>query len=275
LDQTFLSSETFLMNLHDVRALAGPKFVPLTRGKVQTFLLHTSESRADQNLEEAVAFDKRRCVTFAEKLSSLTLNYTQSSCILECQLRLAMASCNVTCVPWNYPPLDERSFICSAAEAMCVQDLIQTSDDSLARCLEEDTLANCPVACDSFSYDPLYLSEELHSTEECLEMFPFSSGSSVKSYIPSDFSSTIGFQPPQSPLEMHIDELHSRELTNILMANTGRRFKDNPLMTCNLLMRKSAMVHIKTNAERIRVITLRRQYDFSATLAALGLYRTL
>jgi len=239
------------MNLHHKNALVGRESISLRHGMLYSIFLQSFPLEADEGLRWAVPFYQRNCLSHTEKGSFVTRNYTQSGCFLECKLRAARRACQTECIPWDFPPVDGSAELCDKDQAECVYRMMRDYDVKES-CEREETSEECPMECNSVSYGWTTLKETLNVTETCLDI------------LDSLAISGDEFDAYSLDLIFFLDALEIDELGSWF----NPRNRGN--LICTLLARRSSMVKIKPNAERITVVKLHERFPFSATLAAIG-----
>ena len=155
---SLLSFPPFRVSIHDPMSVADLRRsgVEVEAGYISTFLITPSQivtSKSARGLPE----EKREC-RFQFDSQSLTLfnEYTQSSCIFECQLKKALEKCH--CMPWNYPQLNGSHPICHRVSNKCFEKVMSDSNSTID--------CNCPFDCattryaysvSSTAFDPIVL----------------------------------------------------------------------------------------------------------------------
>ena len=129
----------FKIAIHDPMATADLRGsgVEVEPGYVTTFLITPSQIVSSSNLK-VLNEEQRQCRFHSEgrKLKLFT-KYTQSSCLLECQVQEAYQSCQ--CIPWNYPHFEEGIPICHKFSQKCFE-LVMSNMTSSKTC-------DCPFDC--------------------------------------------------------------------------------------------------------------------------------
>ena len=112
-------------------------------GYISTFLITPSQVVTSKDAR-GMSEDQRGCRFFFEsKELKLFKDYSQSSCLFECQLKQASRKCQ--CVPWNYPQLEPIP-LCNYVSQNCFEKVM--GDTSvLANCSSE-----CPYDCATTRY---------------------------------------------------------------------------------------------------------------------------
>jgi len=79
------------------------------------------------------------------------------------------------------------------------------------------------------------------------------------------------FTIPSSEVIHHLDELTMKDFTEGMHSN---ELQQNILLgditKCELLMRKSALIHIQSVVERVDIVIFDEKFNFGTTLAVLG-----
>ena len=111
--------------------------VEVEPGYVTTFLITPSQIVTSSNVK-GLNEDQRQCRYHLEgKELKLFTKYTQSSCLLECQVRVAYQKCQ--CIPWNYPHFEDGIPICHKFPQKCFE-MAMTNMTSSNTC-------DCPFDC--------------------------------------------------------------------------------------------------------------------------------
>ena len=128
------------MSIADLRA-AG---VDVEVGYISTFLITPSQVVTSKDAR-GMTEEQRQCRFFFESQDlKLFKDYSQSSCLFECQLKYASLKCQ--CVPWNYPQLFEDIQLCNYVSQNCFEKAMGNTT-ILANCS-----ANCPYDCATTRY---------------------------------------------------------------------------------------------------------------------------
>ena len=104
---------------------------------------HTTIHVVPKILETSSYFDnldveKRECKLPRETSQFRLFNeYTQSACVLECQLQEAYSQCH--CIPWNYPHFEEGIPICNRFSQDCFEKAMADTNSS--------STCDCPFDC--------------------------------------------------------------------------------------------------------------------------------
>ncbi len=119
--------------------------VNLKPGFTYTFLVHPSVIETD---DSALSMDieKRKCMSTHDKHNLKAFkHYSQSSCLYECHLRLAVQACN--CTKWDYIAYDESIPLCTSRVGFfCFKDVMSRPPSDLSQC-------SCPSNCQSYMYE--------------------------------------------------------------------------------------------------------------------------
>ena len=95
-----------------------------------------------------------------EETEGLTIfqTYSREACILECQIKRAVARCG--CYPWEYPISTEGTFLfCDNIGNICFDRMMKNISTALA--------CHCPMDCDSVSYSYSIVSNPISEEEQC------------------------------------------------------------------------------------------------------------
>ncbi len=98
--------------------------------------------------------EKRNCLSKDESQNLVIFKtYSQTSCLFECQLRLATHSCN--CTKWDYPKVDERYPTCVDRHAYDFRMPELSSTDCFDTAMKKPVRlrdCDCPNDCDYIQY---------------------------------------------------------------------------------------------------------------------------
>ena len=131
--------------LHDpmeVPDLLNGKII-LKANREYTILITPSVMVADPSIN-SLSIDRRGC-QLKEETGDLKIfkHYSQSACLLECQLQLGLDTCG--CIPWNFPHFNTDSPVCHEQITKgCFYPLLLKT--TVKAC-------NCPQDCDAIQYE--------------------------------------------------------------------------------------------------------------------------
>ena len=129
----------FKIAIHDPTEIADLRQtgVEIEPGYTSTFLITPSQIVTSSSAKDLTE-EQRQC-RFDLENGSLKLfkDYSQSACLLECELQEAYGRCQ--CIPWNYPHLEEGMPICNQFGRDCFETAMANASSS-ASC-------NCPFDC--------------------------------------------------------------------------------------------------------------------------------
>eukprot|EP00094_Tigriopus_californicus_P010168 TCALIF_09807-PA protein Name:"Similar to ppk28 Pickpocket protein 28 (Drosophila melanogaster)" AED:0.27 eAED:0.27 QI:0/0/0/0.33/1/1/3/0/892 len=174
----------FLEMKHEFKiAINNPDSLPDLRGNFieiksgfQYKILITPVQYASDPSVEALSYEDRNC-RMAHEIEDFKVfdKYSQSGCILECQLKRALKICR--CIPWNFPHFyqdnGELTDICDYDGNACVDQLMDDYNQT-----ESITDCQCYPECDSFVYS---YSLSVNVLDDLCQ------NSSIKSYLSSGY----------------------------------------------------------------------------------------
>ncbi len=185
-------------------ALHDPMTIPDLRGSVieiqpgyMTTVMITPQQI--QTSEDALSLNPlvRNC-KFKQETEHLKLfkEYSQSACLLECQLKIAYDYCQ--CIPWNYPQFQSGMPVCHAFGMFCFEQTLQNYNLNCT----EDCLDDCSITRYSYSVSAIKIADDPGFVEQIVQQFqPF-----FKHYD-NIMEGGHGFKPNPEKLD---DEFRSR-----------------------------------------------------------------
>lgn len=134
----------FKIGIHDPTEIADLRQtgIEIEPGYTSTFLI--TPSQIVTSLSPKGLMEEQRQCRFDLENGSLRLfkDYSQSGCLLECELQEAYERCQ--CIPWNYPHLEEDMPICNQFGRDCFETAMSNASSS-ATC-------DCPFDCSYTRY---------------------------------------------------------------------------------------------------------------------------
>ena len=129
----------FKVAIHDPMSIGDLRRsgVEVEPGYISTFLITPSQIVTSSSAK-GLAEERRQCrFNFESRSLKLFTEYTQSSCLFECQLREAYNHCQ--CIPWNYPHFEKGIPICHRFSQECFESVMSNTSSSIG--------CNCPFDC--------------------------------------------------------------------------------------------------------------------------------
>ena len=92
-------------------------------GYITTFLVTTSQVMSSEDIQR-LEKGRRKCVfPFENDGMDIFSEYTQSACVFECMLKMAVEKCG--CVPWNYPRFYLTTDVCDYLGVFCFEKVLK------------------------------------------------------------------------------------------------------------------------------------------------------
>ncbi len=97
--------------------------------------LDAVDVRADKEGIQDIPVDKRQCL-FPDEGDFLQYhrNYSQASCLLECQMDYVTQRMSEPCIPWYLPRLDGRMPMCDPWQAVEYKDILDEMTEECEEC---------------------------------------------------------------------------------------------------------------------------------------------
>ena len=129
----------FKITIHDPMSIGDLRRsgVELEPGYIFTFLITPSQIVTSRSAKDLPQKDRQCQFGFESRSLKLFNEYTQSACVLECQLQEAYSQCH--CIPWNYPHFEEGIPICNRFSQECFEKTMADTNSS--------AICDCPFDC--------------------------------------------------------------------------------------------------------------------------------
>ncbi len=156
-------SFTNKLSIHDPYTIADPRneAIDLEPGIIYDISVTPSVTVTDEKAMQ-LGYTQRKCLSERENNNlEIFERYSQSACLLECQLKNAIAKCN--CTAWNYPRLNQEVNICMFYVAkFCFEEQMEELDPKSCA---------CPNDCHSTHYSVAIKATSLNVDNICFETF--------------------------------------------------------------------------------------------------------
>ncbi len=116
--------------------------ISISPGKTYTISVTPSKIKVGSRLDKG-DMEKLGCRSKQDHNLIIFQDYSQSKCLFECHLKSASRKCS--CIPWNYPHIDNKLPVCLEFRYKCFQKALLSVKDENGSC-------DCPPACNRIQY---------------------------------------------------------------------------------------------------------------------------